>query len=75
MLNAQLHAPNVGKREGLLRFQAAIAKGKINLYVLGVGSLSDTLSYCEALLLVGAKDEEIEKFVAEHGQKETPIQQ
>ena len=53
----------------MVQFQAAMAKGAINLFVLGMKPLRETLSQCRAVLAAGSQDGDIQKFVLEHGEK------
>jgi len=58
----------------MVRFQAAMAKGAINLFILGIKPLEETLLQCESVLAAGSQDADIQKFVLENGAKKAPIQ-
>ena len=49
-----------------MRFRTEMAKGAINLFVLGIKPLDETLLQCKAVLAAGSQDEDIQKFVLEN---------
>ena len=64
--NAGAVGPVASISDATLRFRTEMAKGAINLFVLGIKPLDETLLQCKAVLAAGSQDEDIQKFVLEN---------